>query len=304
MAFISIPQNLNIPFIKYRLMPLFLMVAMICAVGWGYMQKGINLGVDFKGGILIEAKLKTMPDLNLLRTHLKQELSQECAIQELGKGEKTILIRTEKNDDNAKLIQKIQNFLGKDAVFQKTESIGPKVGQELMRDSFYAIFWALLFILGYVWIRFEWRFGICAMMALIHDCIAVLGFFIFFQKEFSEASIVAILITAAYSINDTVIIFDRIREKRTYQKSTAFHLLLNESLNETLSRTILTSATTLLALWILYQFGGEVISAFSLPILIGIGVGTYSSLLIAAPLLWLFQKSPSSTPKNAPSHHA
>ena len=176
------------------------------------------------------------------------------------------------------------------------------MGKELIKNGALAIFWALLAMMAYVWFRFEWQFSICALVALFHDCLGLLAFFMWSRFEFNESAVVAILITAAYSINDTVVIFDRLREKRLQHREALFEHLVNISLNETLSRTLLTSSTALLALLMLYCFGGEVISALSLPILVGIVIGAYSSVVIAVPLLvWL---PPSPLPPKQGGVHA
>ncbi len=303
MAILSFPRRLSIPFVRHRFLPLGLLMAMVFAVALGFLTRGLNWGVDFRGGLLIEAQMpyaETPKDLNILRKQLHKTFLRDFSLQELGKsGTKTgqtILIRTEQVADSASLLERMKSFLGEKATYRRVESIGPKMGNELITHGIQAVLWALLGIMLYVWIRFEWQFSVCAFVALIHDCLGLLVFFLFSGIEFNEGAIVALLITAAYSINDTVVIFDRLRENlqkehlshASHSKSKQLAALLNQSLNETLSRTALTSSTTLLALAMLYIFGGEVISAFSLPILVGILIGTYSSIIIAVPLLlWL-----------------
>jgi preprotein translocase subunit SecF len=178
--------------------------------------------------------------------------------------------------------------LGADVIYRRIDLIGPKMGKELISNGVQAIGWALLAIMGYIWIRFEWQFGLCAIIALIHDCIGVLCFFVLFKIEFNEGAIVAFLITASYSINDTVVIFDRVRENKTYKKKLSLKQIINNSISETLPRTLLTSVTTFLALLMLYIFGGNTIADFSLPILVGLVIGTYSSIFIAVTLLQFF----------------
>ena len=289
MAFISIPHNLNTHFCRYRWMPIFLLF-LIGGIAWtGFFLRGINYGIDFKGGLILEIQLPKKQNLDELRATLKNKFSQDVSIQELGgEGANSILIRTEKTDDIPKAQQKIQEILGKGIVFRRMDSVGPKMGAELIRKGIEAIAWALLAIMVYIWLRFEWQFGVCAVLALIHDCIGVFAFFALSQKEFNEGAIVAFLITASYSINDTVVIFDRVRENRIYKKGSTFLAILDSSINETLPRTLLTSITTLLALLMLYIFGGSIISDFSFPILVGLIIGTYSSIFIAVPLLVLF----------------
>jgi preprotein translocase SecF subunit len=260
--------------------------AMVLAVLVGWLSRGINLGVDFRGGTMIELRMDQPKELHVLRTQLRQETGHDISVQSLGNTSGELLLRTDVQ--SPEILEKIRSVIGNKAVYHKIESIGPKVGKELIRNGGRAIFWALLGMMIYVWIRFEWQFSVCALVALIHDCLGLLAFFIWSGFEFNEGAVVAILITSAYSINDTVVIFDRLREKRHEKPDGNFVDLVNASLNETLSRTLLTSSTALLALLMLYFFGGEVISALSLPILVGIVIGTYSSVAIAVPLLvWL-----------------
>ena len=291
MSLLSIPQTIRLPITRYRFLPLILLSITFLLAVVGYSMRGLNLGVDFRGGLLIEAKVSALSDLNDLRHKLKEMFHKEFSIQEAGRGEQVLLIRTEPVPETKPLLEQMKQVLGQDVVYRRVESVGPKVGEELILDSLYAIGWALLLIMAYVWIRFEWQFSLGALVALLHDCLGLLVFFIISQKEFNEGAVVALLITASYSINDTVIIFDRIRENRFFKKGSSFDHIITCSINETLSRTLLTSMTTLLALGMLYLFGGEVISAFSLPIFFGILIGTYSSIMIAVPLLRFFPLS-------------
>jgi len=169
--------------------------------------------------------------------------------------------------------------------YKKVETVGPKVGSELVSNAIKAVTFALIAMLIYIAIRFEWQFGVCAVVALFHDCAIIFGMFSIFPLEFSETSITAVLLTASYSINDTVVIFDRIRENLKRFRKMDLKELINLSLNETLSRTTLTATTTILAVLSLYLFGGKIIAALALPIMVGIMVGTFSSIFIASPLL-------------------
>ena len=253
----------------------------------GTLTRGLNWGVDFKGGVLIEAQLAGTRNLDDLRRECRQTLGREVVLQEVGQAQNTVLIRTELFQDVGAIVDAFKPILGKDTVYRRVESIGPKVGQELIKIGLYAIAFALVGMMLYVWFRFEWQFSVCAFAALIHDCLGLLAFFILTGLEFNESAIVAILITSSYSINDTVVIFDRLRENMK-GRNLPFVELINLSLNETFTRTLLTSSTALLALLMMYLFGGEVISSFSLPILAGIVIGAYSSVVIAVPLLrWL-----------------
>ncbi len=292
MALISLPQSFSISFLRFKGLPLGLLLAMMVTVLLGYQFRGMNLGVDFRGGTSLEIDMKNPIEINVLRTQLREKIGHEVTVQSVGKTGKELLLRTDIQDP--KLLDTIRSVLGETAVYKKIETIGPKVGKELIKNGALAIFWALLAMMMYVWFRFEWQFSLCAFVALLHDCLGLLAFFMWTRFEFNESAVVAILITAAYSINDTVVIFDRLREKRLDNRGKGLGMpdLVNASLNETLSRTLLTSSTALLALVMLYCFGGEVISNLSLPILIGIIIGTYSSVVIAVPLLIWLPESP------------
>ncbi|BDB96130.1 protein translocase subunit SecF [Candidatus Hydrogenosomobacter endosymbioticus] len=296
MAIISIPNNANFPFAKNKWMPVILFVGFIAACFIASLIKGINYGIDFKGGIVIEAELPANQsmDLNEIRSKLKKALgNREISIQEIGaKSGKALMIRTEKDEkkDVEHSIKPIKDTLDHKTVYRKIEFTGPKVGQELINNGIKSVFWALFAITLYVCVRFKWQYGVCSILALLHDCVGIIGFFAVSQKEFNEGAVVAILITASYSINDTVIIFDRIREKLAMKRGTDFSEIVNRGINETLPRTILTSTTTLLALFTLYMFGGNIVSDFSLPILIGIFIGSYSSIFISGPLLVWFKE--------------
>ena len=213
------------------------------------------------------------------------------ALQEFGSAQ-DILIRVEQQSgdekDQLKAIERIKETLDADTEYRRIETVGPTVGSEMVSNSIQAILWALVAMLIYIWLRFEWQFGLCAILALMHDALSILGLYSLFGLEFNLTAIVAILITIGYSINDTVVIYDRVRENLRKFKKMELSAVLNLSINETLGRTILTSSSTLLALFALYYFGGEVIANYSLPILVGVAVGTYSSIFLAAPLLLSF----------------
>jgi preprotein translocase subunit SecF len=249
--------------------------------------KGLNYSIDFKGGYIFEVTLPGEPAIQELRDELGSLGLGEVSIQQFG-GKNNLMIRLGRAEDGKEqemAIQKVRNALGTDAVYKKVETVGPKVGSELVSNAIKAVTFALLAMLCYIAIRFEWQFGICAVAALLHDCAIIFGMFSIFPLEFSETSITAVLLTASYSINDTVVIFDRIRETLRRHKTMNIKDVINLSLNETLSRTTLTATTTLLAVLALYLFGGKVIAAFALPIMVGIIVGTFSSIFVASPLL-------------------
>lgn len=249
--------------------------------------KGMNYGIDFKGGYIFEVKMPSEPDIQALRDKLGSLNLGEVAIQQFGAKE-DLMIKLEKPEEGknqAAAIQKVKDTLGEGVTYKKVETVGPKVGSELVSNAIKAVAFALIAMLLYIAVRFEWQFGVCAVVALFHDCAIIFGMFSIFPLEFSETSITAVLLTASYSINDTVVIFDRIRENLKRFRKMDLKELINLSLNETLSRTTLTATTTILAVLSLYIFGGKIIAALALPIMIGIMVGTFSSIFIASPLL-------------------
>ena len=255
--------------------------------------KGLNLGIDFLGGILIEAKTDGPADIGGLRKDLNGLGLGEVALQEFGAPD-TVLIRVQKQDGDEKAqtaaIAKVKEELGARVVeYRRTEFVGPAVGAELQEAAIWAVLAAVGAILIYIWFRFEWQFGIGAVLALTHDVVTTIGLFALFQMEFNLATVAAILTIAGYSINDTVVVYDRVRENMRKYKKMEFPELFNLSINQTLSRTVLTSVTTLLALLALVIFGGEVIRGFSIALIWGVLVGTYSSVAIAVPLLLYMQ---------------
>jgi len=248
--------------------------------------KGLNLGIDFTGGTLIEARFKENIDLNNLRTKMNKLDLGEVQLQTIG-NENDIIIRVQdKKNNQAKTIEIIKNSLSDESVdYRRTEFVGPKVGGELVEAGIIAVIFSLIGILIYIWIRFQWNFALGAIIALVHDVILTLGFFSILQFEFNLATVAAVLTIAGYSINDTVVIYDRIRESMRKYKEITFDEVINLSLNGTLSRTLTTSLTTLLALIALFIFGGIVISSFIVALIWGVFIGTYSSLYIASPIL-------------------
>ncbi|OJW46903.1 MAG: protein-export membrane protein SecF [Alphaproteobacteria bacterium 41-28] len=283
-----IPYDTNYNFVakKNIIFGILIAIALLC-LGSIFFQ-GFNYGIDFKGGLLLEVRTKEAADVAKLRSDLSGLVHGEVTLQEFG-GPNDILIRVERQPGGDKeqlaALAKIKEKLGTSVDYRRVDSVGPKVSEDLIRNGIYAVIWALVAMLIYIWFRFEWQFGVCSLITLAHDALIVLGLFSIFQLEFNENAIIAILITITYSINDTVVIYDRIRENLRKFKKMPLRDLINRSINETLSRTILTSTTTLLALLGLYFFGGPVIAAFSLPILVGIGAGTISSITVSAPLL-------------------
>ena len=287
MALNFLPTNSKFDFVGYRFIFFFISIVITLGSFWFLFSGSLNYGVDFKGGFLMSVRSESHKIEDLRQMLLKMNLG-EVSLQEIGTSKDIqIKIGRQPGDDKAQNIalEKIKETLGKDIEYRSIDTVGPKAGQDLINNAIWAVFFALLAMLGYVWVRFEWQFSLCSIIAIIHDCASIVGMYGLFHYEFNITAIMAILVTAGYSINDTIVIFDRIRENRVRYKKMPLGELINKSINETLSRTILTSATTLLALGALYIFGGDIIASYSLPMIVGIGVGTYSSIFLAAPLL-------------------
>tara|TARA_E500000331_G_C17227602_1_gene701061 strand:- start:222 stop:1124 length:903 start_codon:yes stop_codon:yes gene_type:complete len=251
--------------------------------------KGLNFGVDFKGGTLIELRSKNNSiSLSELRSSFMKMNLGDVSVKEFGK-KNDYLIKFEKKDNNANFISEIknelQNYVGPDFEFRRVENVGPKVSSELLKSGIIAIFLSLAAMLFYIWIRFEWQFSLAAIIALFHDVIITLGFFSLFNLEINLSIVAAVLTIVGYSMNDTVVIFDRVRENLKKYSDIKIFDLTNLSINETLSRTIITSLTTLLALFSIFFFGGEILKGFSLAMILGVIFGTYSSIYIANPIL-------------------
>lgn len=286
-----VPQGTKIDFIGKRLLAYGFAVLVILVSLTSLFTKGLNLGIDFRGGLLLEVRMPEKPDLGALRQTMGDLNLGDVKLQEFG--EKTdVMIRVERQPggEEAQVAarEKIKQALGSDVEYRRLESVGPKVSQDLIKNGLWAFGFAIVGMLVYIWFRFEWQFGLCGILALIHDSFAVLGFYSLSGLEFNETAFAAILTTVGYSINDSVVIYDRIRENLRRYKKTPLGDVLNLSVNETLSRTVLTSGTTIFALWVLYWLGGGVIEAFSLPILIGVSIGTFSSIYLSSSLLMNF----------------
>ena len=252
--------------------------------------KGLNYGVDFKGGTLIE--LKTT-DNQITISKLRQSLLNmnlgDVSVKQFGNKNDFLIKFEKKNDIEKDLIGEIKKDLiesiGSGFIFRRVESVGPKVSTELLKSGILAITLSLAAMLIYIWIRFEWQFSLGAILALFHDIIITLGLFSLFSLEINLSIVAAVLTIVGYSMNDTVVIFDRVRENLIKFSDIKIFELTNISINETLSRTIITSITTLLALLSIYFFGGEILKGFSLAMIFGVVFGTYSSIYIANPIL-------------------
>tara|TARA_B100000029_G_scaffold435906_1_gene450212 strand:- start:7791 stop:8708 length:918 start_codon:yes stop_codon:yes gene_type:complete len=284
-----IKQDLKLKFMKIKRITLFFSLFLFLFSLFSIFSKGLNLGIDFTGGSLIEVRFEKNLDLNKLREKFGKLNLGEVQLQTIG-NENDIVIRAQNksNTENERMetINIIKNSLENESVeYRRTEFVGPKVGQELVKAGIIAVVFSLIGILIYIWMRFHWNFAIGAILALIHDVILTLGFFSVFKFEFNLATVAAVLTIAGYSINDTVVIYDRIRDSMRKYKKVSFDEVINISLNGTLSRTLMTSLTTLLALLALFIFGGSVISSFIIALIWGVIIGTYSSLYVASPVL-------------------
>ena len=250
--------------------------------------KGLNFGIDFKGGTLIELRSSDNKiNVSSLRDSLNQLNLGDVSVKNFG-NETDFLIKFE-NSDNKNVIKeiklKLENSFGNNFDFRRVENVGPKVSAELLRSGIIAISVALTLMLIYIWIRFEWQFSLGAITALFHDVIVTLGLFSLLGLEINLSIIAAVLTIVGYSMNDTVVIFDRVRENLRKYSDIKIYELTNISINETLSRTLITSITTLLALLSIFFFGGEILKGFSLAMIFGVIFGTYSSIYIANTIL-------------------
>ncbi|MDC3383274.1 protein translocase subunit SecF [Candidatus Pelagibacter ubique] len=277
--------NFNKFYKLFNLISLSLVIASVLLLFF----KGLNFGVDFKGGTLIELRSN---DKNINVTSLRQSFNKmnlgDFNIKKFG-NENDFLIKIEKKDTSANAIEVIKkdliSSLGSSFNFRRVENVGPKVSSELLKSGIIAIALSLAAMLFYIWVRFEWQFSLGAILALFHDVIITLGLFSLFSLEINLSIVAAVLTIVGYSMNDTVVIYDRIRENLRKFSDIKIYELTNISINETLSRTIITSATTLLALVSIYLFGGEILKGFSLAMIMGVVFGTYSSIYIANPIL-------------------
>ncbi|MDB4250331.1 protein translocase subunit SecF [Candidatus Pelagibacter sp.] len=277
--------NFNKFYKPFNLISLSLVVASVLLLFF----KGLNFGVDFKGGTLIELRSN---DKNINVTSLRQSFNKmnlgDFNVKKFG-NENDFLIKIEKKDTSANAIEVIKkdltSSLGGSFNFRRVENVGPKVSSELLKSGIIAIALSLAAMLFYIWIRFEWQFSLGAILALFHDVIITLGLFSLFSLEINLSIVAAVLTIVGYSMNDTVVIYDRVRENLRKFSDIKIYDLTNISINETLSRTIITSATTLLALVSIYLFGGEILKGFSLAMIMGVIFGTYSSIYIANPIL-------------------
>ena len=275
--------NFSSKFKKANIFSIFLFLLSIIFI----LFKGLNYGIDFKGGTLIELRSNNI-EASSIRDILKNMDLGDVNVKKFGK-EGDFLIKVEQKGDNNKLIpeikQKLSENLNAEVNFRRVENVGPKVSAELLQSGIIAISLSLAAMLFYIWVRFEWQFSIGSIIALFHDVIITIGIFSLLSLEINLSIIAAVLTIVGYSMNDTVVIYDRIRENLGKFHKLSISEIANLSINETLTRTIITSVTTLLALFSIFILGGEILRGFSFAMILGVLIGTYSSIFVASPIL-------------------
>ena len=284
-----VPDNTNIKFMKHRRwsFPFSALMGVLSLVLFALY--GLNYGIDFQGGTLVEIRTLDGPaDLGAIRTRLGELNIGDVQVQSFG-AEDEVLIRVESQEGGElaqqAVVERMRLVFEDQVEYRRIEVVGPRVSSELAQAGTIGVLAALIAVLIYIWFRFEWQFALGAIIATVHDVIMTIGMFAIVQIEFNLSSIAAILTIVGYSLNDTVVVYDRIRENLRRYKKKALPEVLDISINQTLARTTMTSFTTLLALFALFTFGGEVIASFTFAMIWGIFVGTYSSIFIAAPVL-------------------
>jgi preprotein translocase SecF subunit len=289
-----VPHDTKIDFFGHRFYAMFASLVIILGSTFCMATKGLNLGIDFTGGTIIEIAVPVDPDLPKLRHDLSGLELGEVSIQEFGSA-RALMIRLPQqqggDDAQKEAIAKVRGAIdsefGAGAVdYRRTEYVGPQVGKELKLAGLYAVLVAIFGIQAYIWLRFNWQYGIGALLALIHDVVGILGLFSLTQMPFDLSTVSAILLVAGYSVNETIIIFDRVRETLRKYRKLPMQEVINFSINSTLSRTIMTSGSTLLALLALWLFGGMVIRAFVSALFAGILIGTHSSYFVSSLSLY------------------
>ncbi len=288
-----LPVDPKIPFMRWARAAFIASAVAILVSLAGVFTLGLNLGIDFKGGTLIEIRTQGPADIGALRKTIGELKLGSFELQEFG-DPRDVLIRVENRggeEAQQEVVRKIRAALGDSVEYRRVEVVGPKVSGELARDGIIAVLMALAGVMIYIWFRFEWQFAIGAVASLVHDVIITIGIFAFTRLEFNLSIIAALLTIVGYSLNDTVVTYDRVRENMRRFKKTPLAAVIDMSINQMLSRTILTSVSTLVALIALYVLGGEVLRGFTFTMIWGVIIGTYSSVFIAAPILiWLNAK--------------
>lgn len=285
-----VPEKTNIPFMRWRMIAMVFSIVLVIAAGAFTAVNGLNFGIDFRGGITIEIQTDGPAKIDQIRSAVSGLNLGDIAAQEFGAAD-DIVIRVEKQPEGEQqvaidaVLSALETGLDQSFTVRRSESVGPAVSGELIEKGITAILAAVGAIMIYIWFRFEWQFGIGAVVSLIHDVALTIGFFSVTQLEFNLPIVAAILTIIGYSLNDTVVVFDRIRENlRKYRKPSILEII-DQSLNETLARTLMTSVTTLLALLALFFLGGENIRGFTAAMIWGVVIGTYSSIFVASPVL-------------------
>ncbi len=286
-------KDTTFDFLKLRKLGYALSILLIAASVASMAIKGFNYGIDFSGGVLIDVKSKNgAVDVDQVRKDLSVLDLDELTLQSVGEGNEQLMIRAQANNADEEsqriAVNQIKEILGKDFTFERIESVGPQVGEELKLSGILASVFACVAISLYIWIRFEWRFALGALIGLFHDILITVGLLSMMHFEFSLTTIAAILTLAGYSVNDTVVTYDRIRENLQKYKKMPQYDLLNKSINDIFSRTILTSLTTLFASLALLVFGGDALRSFAFVITAGVIVGTYSSIYVSVAILNFF----------------
>ena len=281
--------NFSSKFKPANILSIILFILSVIFIGF----KGLNYGIDFKGGTLIELR-STNTDISSIRNSLNDMNLGDVNVKKFGK-EGDFLIKVEEQGDNNNLIpkikQKLSDSLNSEINFRRVENVGPKVSAELLQSGIIAITLSLAAMLFYIWVRFEWQFSVGAIVALFHDVVITLGVFSLLSLEINLSIIAAVLTIVGYSMNDTVVIYDRVRENLGKYHKLEIANIANLSINETLARTIITSVTTLLALFSIFILGGEILRGFSFAMILGVFIGTYSSIFVASPILKFFKVS-------------
>lgn len=288
-----VPDGTRIPFFRYRHIAFawsaFVLVLTVVLIA----TKGLNFGIDFRGGTLIEVRTPEVADLGLMRSTLNGLGLGDVSLQNAGSDHDVMIrVQLQEGDEAAQrqavelVRSSLDKALGEGLSWRRSEFVGPRVSEELLTNGILAVLVSMGGVLIYLWFRFEWQYGIGAIAALIHDVSAAMGLYALFGIEFNLSSVAAVLTIVGYSLNDTVVIYDRIRENLRRFKAMTIEELLDRSVNETLARTLATSLTTLLALVALWLFGGDVIRDFTIIMIAGVIIGTYSTFYIAVPVLY------------------
>jgi preprotein translocase SecF subunit len=285
-----IAADTKIEFVRYRLMAFVLSALLLIGSVGAFISNGLNFGIDFKGGTLIEISSDIEIDIAQLREQLTGLNIGEVQIQQFGTpSDALIRVSADEAAESAEgglsAVESIRNELQGRFEIRRVEIVGPQVSGELIQTGILAVLAAIVSMLIYIWFRFEWQFSVGAVLALVHDVVLTIGIFSLLQLDFNLSILAAILTIVGYSMNDTVVVYDRVRENLRKFKKMPLDDLLNVAINETLSRTVMTSVTTLIALIALYTLGGEVIRGFTFAMIWGVVVGTYSSVFVASPLL-------------------